>query len=393
MDAVVQRLLVIFVCGMVFLALAAILVQRSMDSTNPRLLRFLKSPWQPIVFAVGVWSIYTIAAAIIRTPGSTLRAVIDSLPMGLFMVGFTLLAQIRARRGTLRRCARCDYDLTGTAADSGTCPECGSTWDTISGTVKGTRAWSPRIFLVAIPLMLPVLATFILPFVGGPLLTQKLVARILPTGSLIADASYARGFTMDTWAELNRRTLTAEQRETLARGLLTRDALRLHAWGDEAKWLRAEFTAGRLSLETQRAVLARLVPLILVPDATGTSLVGIAPESAWGLADAFVGWSIFVVRGPAINPLRIEVAPPHPDEVVVDRALVDAPPSVSVRRAVFGTDLLKHTGPVPADATLTLWLIAEPRERAAQQVIWTDGTPMTAPDALVVRFDLNASAK
>jgi hypothetical protein len=372
--------------------LLAITGQRLMDSKNPRFLRYLQNPWQPIFFAVVVWSIYTIAVVIIRSPGSTLRAVIESLPMGLFMVGFTLVGQIRARQGSVRRCARCDYDLSGAAADSGTCPECGSTWDNVSGTVKGTRAWSPRLLLIAIPFMLPMLATFLIPLFGGVLYTQKLVARILPTDSLIADAARVRGFTMDVWDELRRRTLTPEQRETLAQGLLTRDALRLHAGGDEAKWLVAEFTAGRLSLETQRAMLARFVPLALAPDAaTGTSVVGVAPESAWGLADAFLGWSIFIVRGPAINPLRIEVSPPHPDEVALDRSLVAIPPSVSVRRAVFGADILMHTGPIPADTTLTLWLIAEPRTRAAQPVVWTDGTPMTAPDALVVRLDLRAS--
>jgi hypothetical protein len=389
MESWVLRLMLVFAVGMSALVIAAILGQRLMDSKNPRLHRFFQNRWQPIVFAVFVWSIYTVVAVVIRSPGSTLRALLESLPIGLFMIGVTLIGLIRARQGTTLRCARCDYDLAGV---EGTCPECGSAWNQTSGTIRGTRAWSPRLLLIAVPFMLPFLATMILPFVGGPLLTQKLVARALPTGSLIADAAHTRGFTMDTWTELRRRTLTPEQRETLAQGLLTRDALRLHAWGDEAKWLVAEFAAGRLSLETQRAMLARYVPLTLAPEsASGTTVLGLAPESAWGLSGAFAGWSIFIVRGPAINPLRLEVAPAHPDEIALDQTIVATPPSVSLRRAFFGTELFKTTGPIPPDTTLTLWLFAEPRQRAAQPVTWTDSAPLTAPDALVVRFDLTAS--
>jgi hypothetical protein len=389
MNASAVRFLFVMIGVMVLVTLAAFTLQRLMDTKKPRVQHLLHSPWWPVALAVVVWSIYTIVAILIRSPGSTLRALLESLPMGLFMVGVTLASQLRTRRGTTLRCVRCDYDLSGLESP---CPECGSAWSKTSGTVLGTRAWSPRILLLALPLMLPLLATFILPFFGGPLLTQRLVARVLPTDSLIADAAFARGFTTDTWAELNRRTLTPAQRETLAQGLLTRTALQLHAWGDEAKWLTAEFAAGRLSLNTQRAVLSRFVPLALAPDAaSGTSIIGIAPASAWGLGDAFLGWSLFVVRGPAMNELRIEVAPPHPDEIALDRTLVATPPDVSVARKTLATNDFLHTGPVPAGATVTLWLIAEPRQRGPQPVIWSDGTPMTAPDALLVRLDLTAS--
>ncbi len=386
---------------LVFVLLVVVARVSTSEVLTARLRRFSQSRWRPVLVGIIVLAFMgTITYAV--SSGSFLRALIGAVPVASMLVGFSVFSQTLQRRGTTLRCAACEYDLTGAepgkplekGAHDAKCPECGASWGLARGTVVGERMRSKRSIALAILLMLPMLSSFIIPLVAGYSAIDKAIARVMPTGSLINQVAYVSGFRMVEWAELRTRTLTPHQRETLAQGLLTRDALQLHAWGDEAKWLVAEFAAGRLSPEIQRKVLRRYVDIGLFPiDPVGTMSIRPTEEQAWGMQGCFVGWTIFAVRGPVLDASNREIAAVLPVEIEIGQAELGTPAP-----AISGVSSLRTTldtvfGTSPPEGHLNVWIIAEPRVRTPQPVVWKDGVPVAAPDAIVVQFDLKPPTK
>lgn len=316
-------------------------------------------PWLRVVSAAGMWSVFVLVSMFAIGSGSVLKRGLEALPMAFFAIGLVLAVDARRRHGSTLRCAVCEYDLTGAENSdpaAARCPECGSLWDRPGWTVRGERVWSGRAFALAMLLVLPFFVTVLQPVFGG-FYMEPAILRLLPTNSVIAEVAGQTGFTMNAWSELNTRSLSPEQRERLALGLLKRNALRLHAWGDEAKWLAAEAAAGRLSLTARVATLKRYVQPVLKPSLPGTTILADA-NHAWGLADCFSGWSIFVIPADATDEIPL-------------------PNLGDVTKADQAVELARITG-------RSAWLIAEPRVRQAGYVLWSENVPVMAPDAIAV---------
>lgn len=361
-----------------------------------RLLILLReSRWFRLSGAVVVWSLFLVLVSFLNGPGSKLKQALDSAPMAFFAVGLALASDARRRRGTTLRCASCDYDLTGAAPGVETapgehearCPECGSAWGRRGMTVRGERLWSWRAFAVAALFTLPFFAYTLVPLATGRFAVRRSILALLPTSSLIEEVTRSRGFTMDDWAELSTRTLSPAQHTRLVRGLMDLDALSLHAWSDPAKWLTAENAAGRLTPEERGLVLRRFMGLKLQRLLTGArDQWMVIRRGAGDLDGAFTGWSIFAAVGPVKNAAGATVEPPNAAEILLRAAELAAPPAnVGSSSGPAWTGVWRGYG-----LSASVWLIAEPRARAAGPIEWANGEPKVADDAVVVRVDLAA---
>lgn len=232
---------------------------------------------------------------------------------------------------------------------------------------------------VAMLLLAPFAAFSILTFAGRPVLAS-IVDGVLPTDSLVAEVTGQESFTRDAWAELRTRELTVVQTAALVDGLCARDAAALHAGSDAAAWLVAEAAAGRLTSDQRRALLVRWVGLGFTKVFDVPTLVR---DTARGLAGAFPGWSVTLVRG--------EVRPPAAEPANSDHAAVvlTANELATVRSGAWGSDSLPvpELGPWPkAPFHATIWLIGEPLPAAVPLRWRADGSPDASPDALVQRL-------
>ena len=359
------------------------------------------SVWRAVAFGAVMWIVLTVVT-LATASGSVLIAMLGAFPMSLMFVAIGFFARVKQRQGKTPRCSACEYDLTGTQAaepseqipDGTKCPECGALCSKPGIIVYGERVVSRPVLFIACLLLVPLFVKLTAPMIFGFSSTGAFFVSLMPTGALIKQAAYYRSFRMSEWAELRKRTFTPDQRETLAKGLLTRDALQLHAWGDEAKWLVVEFAAGRLSPEIQRMILQRYVHIGFFPiDTVGTMSIRPTAEQAWGMQGCFAGWTIFAVRGPVLDTSSREMAPPSPIEIEIDQSELGSPAAAISVVNPLRASLDNVLGTVPPDGRLAVWIIAEPRVRTAQPVVWKDGVPVTASDAIVVRFDLKPPAK
>lgn len=364
-------------------------------NTAPRgrlLILYRESRWAKLAIAVVVWTAFLVFVSFGVGPGSKLKRAVENAPMSCMAIGIMLATDARRRRGTTPRCAACDYDLSGAATDDAPpdarCPECGSLWNRSGMTVRGERVWSGRLFALAALLTLPFIAFTLIPLATGRFYTTRAVVAILPTGSLIEEVSRSRSFRNDAWAELAGRTLSATQHARLVRQLLERDALSLHAWSDEAKWLIAESAAGRMPPEEQGLMLRRFVGLKLQRQLSGPrDEWTVMREGAWGLAGAFNGWTLFAAVGEVKDASGATVQPPASDEIPLDLAKLAAPPTNYTNYAVPAWPGVWRGSGVSA----TVWLIAEPGARAAGPIEWLNGAPKVEPGAVVVRVELSAT--
>jgi hypothetical protein len=408
--AVVFFILAAFLLPVTLLFGVAIVGPRLSPRVRERFMTFAVSPWRPLLAGVVMLTLFTTINVMVSS-GSVLRAMLGSLPMAMMFASFGVFGQMSKRTGSTKRCAKCEYDLSGvideSPADSqARCPECGSQWSKPGGTVVGDKRWSRLGVAFACLLLLPLLASLTLPFIVGFQSLSGPLMKIMPTGSLIKHVTSVRGFRMDEWAELRKRTLTDDQRETLVRGLLTRDALQLHAWGDEAKWIVAEFATGTLTAETKSAVLERFLGVKWLSPAEVARTQSLAPASgqpaiaewhivadgAWGLGGCFTGGSCFLVVSDIVGVSGTVLLPASQTEIPVDLATRSQPPAKSTWTS---SSPLDQSLRVRTQGTLraTVWIIVEPRARGPQPVVWNNGTPATAADAIVARVELGPDRK
>jgi hypothetical protein len=182
--------------------------------------------------------------------GSYLARLADTLPMGLLMLGFSVVGLCVYRNSKGKFCAGCGYELSpemeaGSDAES-RCPECGGLWMLTGGTIQGQRRFRSRPLVVGLAVVALGLLMMRAAFPGG----RSMVLRLLPTSSLIAEVTQApRGFTISEWAELSRRTLSAAQERRLAEGLLGLRERKQYLAREADGWLENAALAGRLPPE------------------------------------------------------------------------------------------------------------------------------------------------
>ncbi len=149
--------------------------------------------------------------------GSLLVGVISNAQMGLMFSGFAFIGFAFVRRGDEPRCRKCQYDLAG-APEGGyvTCPECGASLRFSTAIIKGTRRVITPMIVLGAALVIASFAS--IGFLGHGSATYM---PYLPNGALIKEVTVApRGFTYEEWTELQTRTLTPTETETLFRGML-----------------------------------------------------------------------------------------------------------------------------------------------------------------------------
>lgn len=326
-----------------------------------------------------------------RGPGSVLKTLGDLVPMMTFYVPMCVLPLAFRRIQTRPQCAQCHYDVADLIGPDGPrgprCPECGHPLTGLFGTKTERVVVSKPWLLVMLAACLPFVFTIVGVFTGHSLALHAQVLKAWPTDSLIAQVGSGQGFTSQEWVELRTRTLSRPQREDLASRLLQRDALPLHAWSDDAKWLIAEFRAGRLSPEAGRGMMKRFTSM-RGPRPGEPPEIRLASDQAWGLDAAFNGWSIFAVRNAvrdATGAAVVEASQSESPLTITELAQSVPGSDYAARNSIAGLAALGEVR--PADRT-HVWVIAEPRTRGAGAVEWKDGSPVTASDAIVLEFQI-----
>jgi hypothetical protein len=197
--------------------------------------------------------------------GSALAAILHNLPMLLLFVGLGLIPFAIRHIGTDKHCRRCGYRMDPEVAADGDplsrCPECGSYWNSPRGFTVGRRVRRPAFIIAGVLIAVFGVALIPLEFSSA---VRGLRTSALPTSSLIAEVTGApRGFTMDEWSELNKRTLSPEQQVTLARGLLDLRARRGYVDRDAEAWLSAKAAANTLPPDLRDRAYRELVSLAI----------------------------------------------------------------------------------------------------------------------------------
>lgn len=154
---------------------------------------------------------------------SVIAVVIRNLPL-FFVLCFSQLCvgsffAYRKRTGQSRFCAECGYQFAPTGDNAHRCPECGSDWSGLGGTVVGTQAGNSRHLWTGIA-WLGLMIAMIAIDMRSVASRYAWVTQVQPTSSLIYDAIDNRGRTTAQWKELGRRQLSPKQEHRLAVGLL-----------------------------------------------------------------------------------------------------------------------------------------------------------------------------
>lgn len=228
----------------------------------------------------GMFVFYFVQAAMSR--GSFLAAMVSQAPMLLMFAAFACAVLTVRRVGNEPRCAKCEYamdlEVKSLQDRESRCPECGSFWNRSGGSVQGRKRKSPLMIAAA-----SAFGALCIASMTAKLSMRAMLPRILPTSSLIREVTAApRGFTMDEWAALSTRTLTAEQKLLLADGLLELRTRRQYLSRDAEAWFEAAVLARELPSEiAQRYFRGMLDVWIDAPDraAVGETIsIGIGSE-------------------------------------------------------------------------------------------------------------------
>ena len=172
--------------------------------------------------SVVIWALIVLGTSLFMQR-SVIAVVIRNLPL-FFVLCFSQLCAgsffaYRRRTGQSRFCAECGYQFAPTGDNAHRCPECGSDWSGLGGTVVGTQAGNSRHLWTGIA-WLGLMIAMIAIDMRSVASQYAWVTQVQPTSSLIYDAIDNRGRTTAQWKELGRRQLSPKQEHSLAVGLL-----------------------------------------------------------------------------------------------------------------------------------------------------------------------------
>ena len=218
--------------------------RRNLRGVKALLLRRHGNPvWMCVSLAAMFMGMGAVFSAV--TGGSIIAGSLTYVHMVPLMIGFFLLMTgWKHRAGPASFCAACGYQRTpGETADScSCCPECAGNWNEVGGTRHGEANRRPGYIAAG-----ATLAALGLVLVLNPLMLGNWKAMVLPTSSLIQEASRPHGsFLMDEWAELNGRTLSEAETIELAEALLAKRLGKSYSDREDEKWLTAQIAANAL---------------------------------------------------------------------------------------------------------------------------------------------------
>lgn len=303
----------------------------------------------------------------------TMVVIFQVLPSALASVGAVIIASSRQRRGLGLRCTDCDYPLQGLTLDRSCrpCPECGRGLTDHSGTSRGVRAWNVRLISVGAAVVLLGLGIPLSSLLPPGYQIRPMILAITPTSTLIDHVGNSKNFLLEEWAELRTRTLSDQESEHLALTLLEhRDALQLHAWSDDSKWLIAQAAAGRLSRKATEAALRRFVSPAF-ESGIGTSRLWTSQLQAWGIADCFAGNDLWLIVDSDSGRGSLSAAP----------AALGVTPSTFTNRPGFALTADTFT---PQTTRVTLWVFLTPKGTPAVEVNWSGSSPTLSGALLTV---------
>ena len=238
---------------------------------RPDLLASMRRPRAALLLNVGVavavW--FATAAIMLATGGSYLAKLIGTTQHMAFFLGLALVGFGCRREGDQKLCRKCEYEMSPRIeAEPGMdrCPECGSHWRGVMGTVRGRRRARWR-WIVAGVCLAALLMVWPWVSMRNPGL-RRAPLYALPKGSLMAEAT-ASSFnnSEDAVKVLQARGMTPAQEERLARMLLDRQKTKGYIAQGPRDWLTAKQASGTLSPElSNRFVEEHPYPALIVPD-------------------------------------------------------------------------------------------------------------------------------
>ncbi len=239
------------------LVLAAVVAPRVQSS--PRVLAMRERPRAGALFMVGLALCMWLgtAAMLAQTGGSFLVKLIGSSQHMAFFLGFALIGYGCRRVGGERFCRKCEYEMSPEIeAEPGLdrCPECGSMWKAMFGTVRGKRVIRKGWIAagVCIPLLL---MAWPLISISRPGL-RRAPLWVMPMSSLMAETTSRNSITAeDAVTVLQARGLTPAQEVRLATMLLDKQKSKGHISAGPRDWLTTMQSSGKLSPELSRRFL------------------------------------------------------------------------------------------------------------------------------------------
>jgi hypothetical protein len=186
-------------------------------------------------------------------------------------------------------CIQCRYQFAPDGDNPDQCPECGAFWKVLGGVRERRKLRYPKLIMVGV-------ITFVFGVLGAFIASKnkdRLLA-LVPTESLIDQVTGSGKTSWQEWKVLNARTLTEEERLSLARGIVAQCRGVNRCSMLSIQWMWVQVGAGTLPEEIREAFFEH---------AFDAELVG--PESA------YVGQMIDIeVKFDSANSVRFSVLPP-----------------------------------------------------------------------------------
>ncbi|MDZ4753122.1 MAG: hypothetical protein SGJ11_01330 [Phycisphaerae bacterium] len=352
---------------------AAKMLVRDSDLVNPR------SLWMPWVMTLSM-SVFVAINAVFREVimADGLAGLLSMLPMVLVgYAGDLLIRGFGLWRGGLA-CAKCGYWAEGLASAE-RCPECGHAWRSrTDGLTRHRRVvrWAP--LLVGCCILLP--AGWLM--LARPNAAMTMLRRMQSTTALTAAADLGgfRSSSQSAWAEITRRTLSAQESGSLFDQLLEERSGAGTLFGVAQGWMAAHIASGAPTPEQMRRLRRESFMLKLTaPSRTRVGAkvtVQLGGDRSHEFLPPAVGVAVLV--GGAFFA-------DQPDDVV---GRTDVPLFVINVDDRFGTSefpaiTLRADKPGNREIVAPCWLLARPYGQMTKPITWNaDGTPQIPADAL-----------